>query len=649
MSQKSAFLGRLWFGLLLAALFFAPWLGGGFDGSGPPIGRALAAAAVLLWMLDGGGRVEAPLAITLWAVFVAWCVLTVTASIHLHGSVTTLSDYVTWGGVALVVSSAGKDPDKRIWLLAALLGSLALLGGYGVKDGLTNVEGWRIFGPFNTPNLYASYLITLLPLALFVSLRPTGGPENAGSRRLRMAVAGLGMLALWLGGTALLMTGSKGAALALAVAVLAAVVVTRGWRGVSRKSLAVVAALLAVSLLVGGKVLAGRVGAAATAEAHSGTFRRLTWQATGRMAAANPILGVGVGAFGASFGRYAIAGWTAAAHNAYLQTAAETGVPGAALFIAALAVAAWSLRKQAGEGDVSTGLFPRAALAGLLAAAAHNLVDYGWAIWAPGVALWALIGLGLSAARPVRWPKTAAFAFGLAVAAVFVTAALTANAQTKAAMVEGDSKIPPLESARSLAAARRLDPLDARLAVDEGRAWLAAGNAEEARRCLRRAVSLNPGDATAWRYYAELDGDPSLYRKGLRYSPNSLKLMAGLARAEQARGNKAAAMEQWRAIIRVADGPVGRCRAIPQIVEVEPVEAHVALALEAWRAGDKAGWKKHLAAVNALVARYDALRARYPLQWQALGRGGVEEVEMVHRFRDETASPEGKASPNARS
>src|SRR5690606_7803862 len=125
----------------------------------------------------------------------------------------------------------------------------------------------------------------------------------------------------------LMRTSSKGAVAALAVAVILAFLLARFWRLAGRAHALTALAVIGIALLVHGGNLLGRVGAATGGEAHSGQFRVLTWEATAKMAAANPLLGTGIGTFGSTFNKYAIAGWTEAAHNAYLQTAAETGFP----------------------------------------------------------------------------------------------------------------------------------------------------------------------------------------------------------------------------------------------------------------------------------------------------------------------------------
>ncbi len=170
-------------------------------------------------------------------------------------------------------------------------------------------------------------------------------------------------------------TGSKGAILALLIGLVVCVSVL-GIRKVFTTEALAVLVLAAVAWTISGSTLTGRISSAQTGQAHSSEFRKLTWQATGKMIAAHPVLGTGAGTFGTSFGPYATAGWTAAAHNAFLQTAAETGIPGLILFVIALGSAFIGMFRavRSGVSDV----LPMAAVGGLTASAAHNMVDFGW-------------------------------------------------------------------------------------------------------------------------------------------------------------------------------------------------------------------------------------------------------------------------------
>jgi hypothetical protein len=79
------------------------------------------------------------------------------------------------------------------------------------------------------------------------------------------------------------------------------------------------------------------------------------------------------------------------------------------------------------------------------------------------------------------------------------------------------------------------------------------------------------------------------------------------------------------------------------VVEVEPIEAHAALAK---LASDPALARRHLRQVVDLANAYDSRRKAHPLQWRAVGRGGPDEVAFVMALRQEaSAALKAQTSP----
>ena len=78
---------------------------------------------------------------------------------------------------------------------------------------------------------------------------------------------------------------------------------------------------------------------------NSGAFRAWTWKGAVRMAAANPVLGTGIGTWEDSYPRYALTGFTRAAHESYLQLADECGVPALLALLATLGLLGGSLAR----------------------------------------------------------------------------------------------------------------------------------------------------------------------------------------------------------------------------------------------------------------------------------------------------------------
>lgn len=216
--------------------------------------------------------------------------------------------------------------------------------------GLREIENAFPFGPFVNRHHFANYM--LLMLALPLGMLFAGAIER--DRQPLFIFAPLVM------GIALVMTGSRGAMVSLVVQfaflVGAAGVAAEGKRGEKSESMAGErraawltraggAFALLLLLLIGVLTLGGEAGLSrllGTLDAKDPTTGRLhLWEVTLNMIAAHPLLGTGLGAYGAAFTRYDTHGGALQvlqAHNDYLQVLADTGIVGAGLGILFLVV-----------------------------------------------------------------------------------------------------------------------------------------------------------------------------------------------------------------------------------------------------------------------------------------------------------------------
>jgi tetratricopeptide (TPR) repeat protein len=513
----------------------------------------------------------------------------------------------------------------------------------GVLHAIGSGAGWREFGPFVTPNIFASYLVTVLPVAFLMAVRSlskAGSPEREPRTPVNLAVVMFGIVALGAGFTALLMTGSKGAVASLGVSVAVVFAVTRPWRRLRRAMVGLSVLMLIFACGIGGRTLLGRVESSGGTEAHSSQFRLLTWKGAAHMAMAHPVAGTGIGTFGSVFNQYAIAGWTQAAHNAYLQAADETGIPGLLLFLAALGAAGTALWRNArGRDLVAIGV-----LAGLLAAAMHNCVDYGWSLWGPAAVLWGLIGLGLVERTDVKPAKWCVALIGLVLIAALAGNIVLANAAAiSEPALDRQNRLTPDERVSALRSARDLDPLDGLLARELGVALAEAGDQHGALATLTEATRLTPNDPVAWRLLGEGYENQGVnqqamaaFNQGLQRSPASFKILLDAARlSERTPGGTAASLGFYQRLVAAAEGPVGEYPATPEIVDTEPLYAYAALAADADRRGDRTAAAGYRRALVALADRFEANRKKYALMWQATGKDDPRDLEDVQRLRAE--------------
>ncbi len=254
------------------------------------------------------------------------------------------------------------------------------LGNFRLQGMAGTVERHRASGPIGDPNFYAQFLLVLIALAI----------ERVWNERSR-AVSVLAATALFGLTAALAFTYSRGGYLAFAFLILLSALIATVWKPPLRRVLLSVA-LVAAALPLGGDTALHRLSTIghllqpqkgstpADPESDSRTeaeqrFGRILddYGFPGRvsenlsalmMFADHPIVGVGSGGFGLHYAEYADRIGIdqrpmRAAHNLYLEVAAETGCVGIAAFIFLLASlfvgVAKTYRHLVAAGEVDLG------------------------------------------------------------------------------------------------------------------------------------------------------------------------------------------------------------------------------------------------------------------------------------------------------
>jgi O-antigen ligase len=296
-----------------------------------------------------------------------------------------------------------------VGLVAALIAAGALQAALGLYQFVTQsgppafqILGrfLRAFGTFRQPNPYAGYLGMILPLALSLfwwavgRLRVPGRDSRAyGPRRgLLWAVITGGMTAVIAAGA--IASWSRGAWIGIAGG--AAVVTALRSRRAFGLTLAA-AALIAFLFVIRGGLIGGALGGrlaqigeylggfdVTTVEVNDDNFavveRVAHWVAAQRMIERAPWFGVGVGNYATVYPQVALPRWQdplGHAHNMYLNTWAEAGLPGLLTYILLWLLAAWRAIRLARDRQASA--FERAVALGVLGVIVHltihNLFD----------------------------------------------------------------------------------------------------------------------------------------------------------------------------------------------------------------------------------------------------------------------------------
>ena len=386
---------------------------------------------------------------SLWLVitisaFIAWQALSLLWSAEWAEGVRVIHLWVCFG---IIVSTGTIALSSRSaeWIYGSLTLVVLILAAsqfleYWMYDGV-------MFGVFFNHGITAEILATLLPLQLLIFL-------TTGRRGLLLVSA----LALCAGGAAMLLTLRRGASVGLLVSGICIVVAlaTGLVKPGDRRRIIVVAAAVAIAvtgvLVFKREQLFSRIQSALSVQvATGGTSReyglssRMTkWLTTVETIKHNPLLGVGVGGYPATYGEYrkyfvtnpSYAKYAAAAevedydevrnphaHSEYLQIMAELGIIGFLLFLAIW----WVIGKGLWQSRNTTErVWTLGCLFGLLAYAISSGVSgFSFRASPPVVISACVVALGLTKARSaagepsrVSVPRILAVAFlGVLIAA----------------------------------------------------------------------------------------------------------------------------------------------------------------------------------------------------------------------------------------
>jgi O-antigen ligase len=365
----------------------------------------LGAAIQLAWELVRGDVRPRELGRAAWplALLVAWTGLSTAWTHDVHeGAVELLAFYVP---LTVLAVSVARLPWRRfgLWALYFELSAMALVfavvGFYqyetrnifeNPKVILSNAYAsfFRVNSLFWDPSVYGRFLVVAMVPSIVLVVR---------GRSQRLAWAAVAALVvMWFG---LLISFSQSSFAALLVVVVVIAIVAWRWR-------ALVAVALAAAVLGGVAVAQPQIRRSLQHHTSSGlnsaTSGRSSLVANGvRIAAAHPVRGVGVGGFKRAYaarvkrlhGKKNLS--SAASHDTPVTVAAETGLPGLALF-------GWLLWALFGQTFRSRRTVSLVAGVGLAAILCHSLF-YNDFFEDPTT--WLLIGLaGFAVPRRVELP-----------------------------------------------------------------------------------------------------------------------------------------------------------------------------------------------------------------------------------------------------
>jgi O-antigen ligase len=467
-------------------------------------------------------------------------------------------------------SALFRDGAMRRRAAAALLAAGSLAAAYALlaplrldpfSSGALDLGfGRRAHGSLGNPDFLGGWLAMLLPLALAAALSTQG-------RLRRACAAAAGLLAL-----ALALTLARAAWLAAAAGLVVAMLAggyRPGWRGVLLWTLG--------PLALAGGLLAAGLGPPGTwsrlkeaADIHSDAWSSRVFMASVALdlTRERPLTGVGGGAFEMEYLRrqgerlqterdqpFRL---TADAHNDWIQTAAETGVPGLLLWAVLFALALRAAFRRAGPEGAAT--------AGALAAfGVQGCFHFPWDI-TPSAGLLLMALAAAASFGPVRaWtpPRGTPLLLALALLACVVLDLRQAGASgllNSGMSVQSDPSTRPLSEPLLKAGAQ--------LYATDQRAWSRLGAEQmerkeypDAVRDFQRALQILPSSPEDWTnlglclgLMGRLPGAEEALKQAVRLNPRSNEAWADEANAVYQQGRTDQALALARRGIAQAGG-----------------------------------------------------------------------------------------------
>jgi len=290
-------------------------------------------------VLTRGGKIRLPGFLSAFGIFIFWAALSLAVSANVTVSTTALIDLLKLWVISFLVVNTIRTPAELRFLVIVWLGLFAL---YPIRGALFNQficqctagrVAWNFI--FSNPNDLAS-------LCLFPIGACAGIAMVERNKYLRIiGIAGVGVLAL-----IILLTESRGAMIALGVAVIALLLLSRR-RG---RDFLILSVLVGAAAIVAPKDVWIRMAGLANASVDDGmagvdpeqsaSSRWKIWEIAGVQVRDHPLTGIGIGMMPETNAAYASRQglvWDVRGqrdtHSTYLRIAAETGIPGLLFYL----------------------------------------------------------------------------------------------------------------------------------------------------------------------------------------------------------------------------------------------------------------------------------------------------------------------------
>lgn len=330
--------------------------------------------------------------------FIIMVISTITSK-NVGGSLRDLGIHLSALSLVFVMMNnirSKEDMNKFIIVLSITATLVALYGLYQYVVGVEMDAAWldaennpgistRVYSVFYNPNILAEYLVMMIPLSVSLFW------YNKNLLRKTVFFGMFGLMSL-----ALVLTLSRGGWLGFAFSALVFILL------VEKRLLLSVFPISLVAIYTLPETILNRILSIGNLGDSSNAYRITMWEITGDIIRDNWMAGVGFGhiPFKETFETYIRTMPTFHAHNTYLQTASEIGIPGLLVFLAFLfLVFKYGIIHLINSKDRYIKILGAGAIAGLAGVLLHGTVENILYLSRIIISFWILVGIILTLIR----------------------------------------------------------------------------------------------------------------------------------------------------------------------------------------------------------------------------------------------------------
>lgn len=330
--------------------------------------------------------------------FIIMVISTITSK-NVSGSLRDLGIHISGLSLVFVMMNnlrTKEDINKFVVALSITASLVALYGLYQYVVGVEMDAAWldaennpgistRVYSVFYNPNILAEYLVMMIPLSVSLFW------YNKNLLRKSMFFGMFGIMSL-----ALVLTLSRGGWLGFAFSAFVFILL------VEKRLLLSIFPIALIGIYTLPETILNRILSIGNLGDSSNAYRITMWQITRDIIRDNWMAGVGFGhiPFKETFETYIRTMPTFHAHNTYLQTASEIGIPGLLVFLGFLFILfKYGVIHLVNSNDKYIKILGAGAIAGLAGVLLHGAVENILYLSRIIISFWILVGIILTLIR----------------------------------------------------------------------------------------------------------------------------------------------------------------------------------------------------------------------------------------------------------